>query len=966
MKNEILACMLVATLLTGSMIVYVGAGSGVESITSFNKTDNNLKLYYPFDNGIHIARDNSGNGYHGTCYGVRIVDTAKFGRAVRFDGDNDNIYYSGSSNLEFDVLTLEAWIFPETVSSHTNVISRAYYTASSPYYSYAIKINPGSSGKYKVTGVINTQGVERSITTTSELELFKWSHVAMTWDGNGGTGNIKVYVNGQLDVTSPDYTGSIWYRSEEVRIGMYETGNLEYKGLIDEVKIYNKALTPSDGLGECVLKWGFEERSGSNVRDLSGNGLDGTITNGNRVNPGMNYGYCLDLDTTDSSNDYVEVGSTSSLKFTKLFTLECYIKYTTFDSYQGIIGRFTTSSGDYKGYLLQMGATTGSIRLHLGTHEIDGEDTEITVSSTNTMVSGSWNHIAGIFDGYNQKAYVYVNGVETSSDVDISAINAPTTAKFTAGKTTYYGNQYLTAFLDDIRVYNCKKTIGGEVLKLDFPSTTNFEDDNSVYSFGGTTHGTGITRSNYYRDHGYVSLSDSYIDYGSRDEHKFTDEFSIELWLNPGDNSDTITGICGRFNRNNWDYQGYVIQYLKSSGQIRVHLGKNGGSERSISSGSSYTCPQNQWSHVLFYFDNGIAAIYINGVLANIGNIGVTSIIAPSSADFIVGRLYSDVSGYEFTGKIAELSVYNYAKHQTEDRDGDNMPDNYEIQRWSAGSEQFNYREYNGRFSILIAPGDSDTLSESFCDFWNDLTIQYDILMAHGYSEADVDVLFTNGNIPSSTNVDDPNDAINVASHSSMIDDKAGDTVTSDGLSDSFKKFGGTYLTKNDFFYFYYSGHLTGSDPLDYDVNLYLWDEIEIADSAFLGWGYFNQIYQSSASSKRYKNAVFCFDSCYAYGIISDLNFDGVVCLGASDYDELAYNCDDEGEFGEFSQYHSEALNWYSPYNSHSDADGVDGSSDDYLVSMYEVYTHIDNEESRPQTTQYEEFTTDLGKEIFL
>jgi len=69
-----------------------------------------------------------------------------------------------------------------------------------------------------------------------------WHHVAGTFDGN----QLRLYVDGSL-ADSMDYTGAIATSTYPVNIGRnsQETGRL-YEGAIDEVRIYNRALSEGE------------------------------------------------------------------------------------------------------------------------------------------------------------------------------------------------------------------------------------------------------------------------------------------------------------------------------------------------------------------------------------------------------------------------------------------------------------------------------------------------------------------------------------------------------------------------------------------------------------------------------------------------------------------------------------------------------------------------------------------------
>ena len=108
----------------------------------------------------------------------------------------------------------------------------------------------------------------------------------MTGDGS----NYKCYVNGiSVSLDTKTYKSPV-SQSTNMRIGKYTGSNKAYSGLIDEVQIWNKALSQSEirqnmcqkltgSESNLLLYYRFDHVSGSTIKDLSGNGYDGSLTN---------------------------------------------------------------------------------------------------------------------------------------------------------------------------------------------------------------------------------------------------------------------------------------------------------------------------------------------------------------------------------------------------------------------------------------------------------------------------------------------------------------------------------------------------------------------------------------------------------------------------------------------------------------------------------------------------------------
>jgi len=193
--------------------------------------DDGLVAYWSFDDGT--AKDKAGNN-DGTIHGAKVVDGIS-GKALKFDGKNDYIDCGNDASLDItgDEITMEAWIKPDVQEQNDYVINKDN--------SYGIAITGGVEGirlKYYHTGA--TPFVFMPSYTVSTTE---WSHYVVTYDGS----HAISYING--DVVSSDLcTGNIISSPSPVEIARIYSGGgyVYYDGTIDEVKIYNRALTANE------------------------------------------------------------------------------------------------------------------------------------------------------------------------------------------------------------------------------------------------------------------------------------------------------------------------------------------------------------------------------------------------------------------------------------------------------------------------------------------------------------------------------------------------------------------------------------------------------------------------------------------------------------------------------------------------------------------------------------------------
>lgn len=203
-----------------------------------------LIAYYKFDGN---ALDETLNNNDGTVQGATPTE-GKIGQALEFDGVNDYINIGSITGYSSSTATISAWIYPKSSSTHKVIWSNLDDDNNGLFLFMQLTDN-----KLSVNG---EEGGHSSVSTggTETIQLDQWTHVVLTLDSNNY--KAKIYINGIL-VSSTNYldtTANTHY------IGTYNSNILFFKGKIDEVRIYNKALTDTEvqtlyeytGEPECI------------------------------------------------------------------------------------------------------------------------------------------------------------------------------------------------------------------------------------------------------------------------------------------------------------------------------------------------------------------------------------------------------------------------------------------------------------------------------------------------------------------------------------------------------------------------------------------------------------------------------------------------------------------------------------------------------------------------------------------
>ncbi len=197
-----------------------------------------LVAAYGFDEGSGaIVADASGNGNGGTIDGATWT-VGRFGAALDFNGTNARVTVNDASSLHLTTaMTLEAWVKPSTVD---NVWQDVIYKGNDNYYLEATSTHSGNSIGGGQFGAGESYG---EAIGTGALAASTWSHLAVTYDAV--TRTLLLYVNGVQVSSKTTNGGGILTSANPLQIGGDSIYGQYFRGTIDEVRVYNVALTPA-------------------------------------------------------------------------------------------------------------------------------------------------------------------------------------------------------------------------------------------------------------------------------------------------------------------------------------------------------------------------------------------------------------------------------------------------------------------------------------------------------------------------------------------------------------------------------------------------------------------------------------------------------------------------------------------------------------------------------------------------
>jgi hypothetical protein len=648
-------------------------------------------LYYKFDEGYGTTANNAGNGGsadNGTISNATWTNDGKFGKALSFNGTNNIVTVANPTTFDFVTsdFTLSAWVNPAaTQSSGTGRIIDKLKTVSGTS-SYFMGVNASGNPEYWLSD--GTTTVDRRYAGKDVRN--GWHQLVVTYS----RGNLaKLYIDGtNVDSVSIASVGDLISYNGMI-IGNVGSGSPNnFNGTVDEVKIYNYALTsdevqtdynhsssvvfggqdprdtdstPSSLTNGLVGYWKMDDKvSGNNqtLVDSSGNGNNATTSNGAN-GTGMDctvagkYSYGCSFDGVD---DYTSITTTNII-----------------NPSAGSVAMWFNPASVQTGalhYLFGAPNTSQNSRIYLwvanGGNAISGLLGNGTVIGNVTITPSTWHHVLISWQG--TKAHLYVDGYEGTTTGTFNGLAASTT-------TSYIGNtasadQGYNGLVDDVRIYN--RTLSNqEVAQLASwgPSMIGeWKFDEGTGQYVNDTSGNGNV--------GTLGASSSV---GTDDPTWSIGKFGKGLKFNGTSsyvNIPTGTALGRNFTMSAWikltslpsvvqtavikaisNINSYAILEMDTTPKLVYELrddsDANGG-HAAGGGGTGATLSLNKWYHIALTIDRTTnkATIYLNGIQNSVKDISAAPLPVQSYVNLIGKHI-----GY-FPGYIDEVQVYNYAR----------------------------------------------------------------------------------------------------------------------------------------------------------------------------------------------------------------------------------------------------------------------------------------------------------------
>ena len=199
---------------------------------------------WKFDEGKgDVVKDSSGRGNDGKIIGGAVWVDGYLGKALEFKGMNTCVRVANNPSLDGREVTVMAWVKPSILSDEWNIIATRWFDANlsdaDPDWHFALR-NAGG-GTYKMN--LYVTWATQNIFANSKVNAGEWSHLAFTVNN---AGDIRFYLNGVLDGERLGTSGRPLSSRSLLYISDPRPGHFGMIGIIDEVAVYNVALSERD------------------------------------------------------------------------------------------------------------------------------------------------------------------------------------------------------------------------------------------------------------------------------------------------------------------------------------------------------------------------------------------------------------------------------------------------------------------------------------------------------------------------------------------------------------------------------------------------------------------------------------------------------------------------------------------------------------------------------------------------
>ena len=449
------------TFITNNTILYLDAGSassypGSGSVWyDLSVQDNDATL-------TNITYSSVNGGYftfNGTINSKGSLTSAKY-----------NVTYSGKTVFVTAYLS----------SDMTNDTYRAFEGSSAGARNFNFYLHRDSSGNYKLHYSVGLNSFQGGF--SNNLASFTpgtWFTVAVTQT----TGNlVTYYFNGQPFGTNNSIAFSQYLSSiPPIEIDAIGDADNFWNGRIGLASVYKVALSSSEILQnhnsvknrysnfvDTNLVLYFNPNKDLNypnsINDLSGNSLNGTLSNNTFTAPYLTFNGS-NSQVTITDNALLEPGSSN-------WTMEAWFKTNITSGSQVVLGKFSGGGGNEVSYSIRIGGS--NLFCQIGNGLGSGENVHYSNSTNYTITAGTWYQVVYVYSNSGDTLKTYINGSLVSSVASTIGNLLNNSANLYLGSfNNGQFSQWFNGQMGIVRIYNSALS--------DSDVSKNFEADRDIY-----------------------------------------------------------------------------------------------------------------------------------------------------------------------------------------------------------------------------------------------------------------------------------------------------------------------------------------------------------------------------------------------------------------------------------------------------------------------------------------------------
>lgn len=447
-----------------------------EESTEVYKDDDSLVGFWAMEEASGTRYDQSVSLNHLTDNNTvsQSADQKEGTYSADFESGNNeylNITDANQSGLALSgEFTICMWIKAESVAA--SQVLAAKYVTSGDQRSYMAWLILSGGSVYPRLNVSSNGSTYSAVQADTPVSAGTWVHLAFVYDGS----ELIIYRDAESDCTPTSFSSAVFDSTSEFRLGRHPENTWPYDGLMDEVLVFNRALTATqindiytNGIrNPPVYDTDVNLRALYRLEETSGTRYDSSPNDDNDLTDGNSVGYSTDsqegdnsADFEDTSSQYLTIADASQtgLDLSDRFTLLCWVKPETLTavSRHALVSKFDIDGGD-RAYQLSLLLDTGNYYARIS---VSPDGAAATHHRGDTAISaGTWYHVAAVYDGSELR--IYIDGdLDSAPTTSFTSSLNNSDAAFELGRgqndTFYYDG-----LLDEVAVFD-RALLQGEI-----------------------------------------------------------------------------------------------------------------------------------------------------------------------------------------------------------------------------------------------------------------------------------------------------------------------------------------------------------------------------------------------------------------------------------------------------------------------------------------------------------------------